>query len=425
MTGHILTISDLSAGYDEKDILQEISFFVCEKSFVGIIGPNGSGKSTFMQVLARSLPIRNGEVVLLGESLMSYSFRDFGTKVGYVPQESDIKFRYRVYDVVMMGRNPHIERFRSPSAADHEAVRRALEQTGTLELADRPITTLSGGERQRIIIARVLAQDPVLLLLDEPFAHIDIHHQYELIRIIRDTSRDKRAVIGVFHDINLAAAYCDNLVLMDYGRIRAFGTPQEVLNPELIQEVFKIKPVITINPITGTPYVYVEEEWKEPDIQKPRIHLISGGGTGSYLISLLSRSGYVLSCGVLAENDSDCLMARKYDVPTLAEPPFSRISLEMEERLTDMVQNADVVIVTAMPVGWGNYPNIRVLELIDPEKLIFVLPSPGAVIPDFTSGVATETIQRLFSKGAHMVSGAGELLKLIQSKYCSIYHIQS
>ncbi|MCA1917751.1 ABC transporter ATP-binding protein [Methanospirillum hungatei] len=415
MTGQILEISDLSAGYDENDILQEISLLVREKSFVGVIGPNGSGKSTFMQVLARSLPVRDGDIILLGDPLQSYSYRDFGVKVGYVPQESDIKFKYPVYEVVMMGRNPHIERFRPPSDADHEAVRRALQQTGTLELADRPITALSGGERQRVMIARVLAQDPVLLLLDEPFAHIDIHHQYELIRIIRDASREKRAVIGVFHDINLAAAYCDDLVLMHNGRIRAYGKPEEVLTTELIHEVFRIRPVIDINPTTGTPFVYVEEDLKESDAHTLRIHLISGGGTGSYLISLLSRSGYSLSCGVLAENDSDCMMARKYGIPTLAEPPFSRLSFEMEEKLAELVLSADVVIVTSMPVGWGNYPNIRVLQQIDPKKIICILPSSEPTIPDFTGGVATDTIKKLLSNGALSISSPGELLEILQT----------
>lgn len=415
MNDIILEISDLSAGYEERDILQEISLFIREKSFVGIIGPNGSGKSTFMQVLARSLPVRNGDIVLMGDSLQSWSFRDFGKIVGYVPQESDIKFRYPVYNVVMMGRNPHIERFRSPSAADHEAVQKALQQTGTEELARRSITDLSGGERQRVMIARVLAQDPVLLLLDEPFAHIDIHHQYELIRIIRETSRDKRAVIGVFHDINLAAAYCDQLVLMNDGKIRAFGKPEEVLTTSLLKEVFRISPVIDVNPTTGTPYVYIEEKWKETDSLKPRIHLISGGGTGSYLISLLSRYGYSLSCGVLSENDSDCLMARKYDIPTLTEPPFSRLSQETEEKLAELVQKADIVIVTSMPVGWGNYPNIRVLEQIDPHKILCILPSSEPYLPDFTSGVATDTIKRLLSNGAQKISSPGELMEVLQT----------
>ena len=417
MKDTILEISDLSAGYEEKDILQEISLFIRGKSFVGIIGPNGSGKSTFMQVLARSLPVRNGDIVLMGDSLQSWSFRDFGKIVGYVPQESDIKFRYPVYDVVMMGRNPHIERFRSPSAADHEAVQRALLQTGTVELARRPITDLSGGERQRVMIARVLAQDPVLLLLDEPFAHIDIHHQYELIRIIRETSRDKRAVIGVFHDINLAAAYCDQLVLMNDGKIRAFGKPEEVLTTSLLKEVFRINPVIDVNPTTGTPYVYVEEKWKETDAQNVHIHLVSGGGTGTYLVSILVRAGYSLSCGVLAENDSDCRMVRKYNVPTLAEPPFSCLSQEMEKRLVGQLQKANIVLVTSMPVGWGNYPNIKVLEQIDPGKIIFMFPISEPYIQDFTDGAATNTIKKLLESGAHKASNPAELLGIIRSTH--------
>ncbi|WP_181391199.1 ABC transporter ATP-binding protein [Methanospirillum stamsii] len=414
MNSEILTVNNLHAGYDEHDVLKAISLAIHERSFVGIIGPNGSGKSTFMQVIARSLPQRDGEILLLGESLTSYSFREFGQQVGYVPQECEIKFKYPVYEVVMMGRNPHIDRFCSPSAEDHEIVRKALEQTGTMDFADRPITALSGGERQRVMIARVLAQDPALLLLDEPFAHIDIHHQYELIRIIRETSRGKRAVIGVFHDINLAAAYCDELVIMSDGKIRACGKPDKVLTTGLIQEIFRIKPVIDVNPTTGTPFVYVEDEWNLPAAKNVNVHLISGGGAGSHLISLLVHAGYSLKCGVLSENDSDCRMARKYDVPTLIEPPFSLLSPEKEEKLKEQVLDADFVIVTAMPIGWGNYPNIRVLENINPEKIIFIIP-PGEVLADFTSGVATGTIKRLITAGAHQVYGPAELLEILQS----------
>lgn len=368
-----------------------------------------------MQVIARSLPFRSGEIALLGESLTSYSFRDFGKNVGYVPQECEIKFRYPVYEVVMMGRNPHIDRFHAPSTADHEAVKKALEDTGTDKLADRPVTDLSGGERQRVMIARVLAQDPVLLLLDEPFAHIDIHHQYELIRIIRETSREKRSVIGVFHDINLAAAYCDRLVLMNEGRIRAFGKPEEVLTHNLIGEVFRISPVIDINPTTGTPYVYVKDEWKQREKTDLAIHLISGGGSGSHLISLLHHAGYELRCGVLSENDSDCQMARRFAIPTLVEPPFSRMSSEKEEQLAEQVRDADVVIVSSMPVGWGNYPNIRVLLQINPDKIIFMIPPTGPVFADHTSGVATSTLEQLCTSGAKQVYSPTELLEMLRN----------
>jgi len=415
MTENILEITDLCAGYDEKDILQKISLFIKQRSFVGIIGPNGSGKSTFLHVLARSLPVRTGNIALLGNPLQSLSFREFGKNVGYVPQDSDIHFPYLVYDLVMMGRNPHIDRFRSPSAQDHDVVKKALELTHTDDIAMRPITSLSGGERQRGLIARVLAQDPIVLLLDEPFAHIDIHHQYELIRIIRDASQERMAVIAVFHDINLAAAYCDELVLMMDGKIRAWGKTEDILTPELIREVFKIIPIIDVNPITGRPHIYVEEELKARDGHKPWIHVISGGGTGSCLISLLARSGYNFSCGVLSENDSDCRTAKRYGVPTLTEPPFSRISLEKLEQLREMIQKADYVVVTSMPVGWGNLPNIQVLLEVEPEKVIFIVPPSRPIFNDFTGGTATDTVQKLLSDGAMKISNPPELLQMIQS----------
>lgn len=368
-----------------------------------------------MQVLARSLPFREGEIVLLDGSLNSYSFRNFGKTVGYVPQESEITFKYPVYDVVMMGRNPHLSRFQSPSEKDHEAVQRALVQTGTEYLSERTITSLSGGERQRVMIARILAQDPVLLLLDEPLAHIDIHHQYELIRIIRETSQGMRAVIGVFHDINLAAAYCDQLVLLNDGKIRAFGKPHEVLTEELMREIFRIKPLIGVNPATGTPWVYVADELKKADKKNITIHLISGGGSGQNLIPLLVYAGYPLGCGVLSENDTDCQIARQMDIPALVEPPFSRLLPETEELLKEQVQMADVVVVTSMPVGWGNYPNIRVLEQIDPQKIIFVLPESGPALADYTSGVATEAVTRLLDAGAMKVHSPAELFGVLQA----------
>lgn len=416
MNNLILEIDELTAGYYDADILKKISFHLQERSFVGIIGPNGSGKSTLMQVLARSLPVRSGRVILLEDSIDRYSYRDFGKIVGFVPQENDIAFSYRVYDVVMMGRNPHISRFHSPSPDDHEAVTKALEHTGTMHLANRQVTLLSGGERQRVMIARILAQDPVLLLLDEPLAHIDLHHQYELIRIIRDTSREKRAVIGVFHDINLAAAYCDHLIVLDDGEIRAFGRPDEVLTFDLIHEIFRITPAIDVNPATGRPFVFVSDDQKPIQGAQKVIHLISGGGTGSCLIPSLVHVGYALRCGILSPNDSDCLMAERMNIPTLVEPPFSRISPDMEAKLREQVSLADVVVVTSMPVGWGNFPNIRVLEQVDPRKIVFFSPHPDPFLSDFTSGVASSVVSRLLDTGASRVSSLDALLAVIQDR---------
>lgn len=414
MTETILDVRDLDAGYGNHEVLKKIKFLIHEHQFIGILGPNGSGKSTLLQVLARSLCPSSGVVLFRGDELDTLSFRKFGQGVGFVPQESGIPFAYSVYDIVMMGRNPHIPRFRQPSAQDHEIVNRALEQTGTITLADRSITTLSGGEKQRVLIARVLAQDPELLLLDEPFAHIDLHHQHELIRLIRDTTKAKRAVIGVFHDINLAASYCDHLLLLHEGVIRASGTPREILQEPLLREIFRISTVIGENPITGTPHLYVTE--LIPEIKKKNhTVLISGGGTGAQLISMLTSAGYPLICGILSENDADCQIARRHELNFIHEPPFSKITLEHEHQLLEQVTRADWVIVTAMPIGWGNYPNIRVLEKIPAGKIILVLPDTDPCIPDFTGGAAITLLNRLISAGANRVEHISEIPSLLDN----------
>lgn len=412
MSEIILEVRNLHAGYGDHEVLKNIRLLIQEHQFIGIIGPNGSGKSTLMQVLARSLNPRSGMILFRGDNLETLSFREFGQSVGFVPQESTIPFAYSVYDIVMMGRNPHIPRFRQPSVRDHEIVNQALEQTGTLNLAERSITSLSGGEKQRVLIARVLAQDPELLLLDEPFAHIDLHHQHELIRLIRDTTKGKKGVIGVFHDINLAASYCDHLILVHEGVVRASGTPREILNEPLIHEVFKISTIIGENPITGTPHLYVTEPIPAKKNEQS-IVIISGGGTGASLISQLATAGYHLSCGILSENDADCYIARRHGLNFIHEPPFSKITLEHESLLLEQISEADWVIVTAMPVGWGNYPNIRVLEKIPAEKIILLLPTSDPVIPDFTAGAAITLLNRLLSTGAKRVISISEICDLL------------
>ena len=415
MSEIILDVRNLHAGYGDHEVLKNIRLLIHEHQFIGIIGPNGSGKSTLMQVLARSVTPRSGMILFRGDKLGTLSFREFGQSVGFVPQESTIPFAYPVYDIVMMGRNPHIPRFRQPSGRDHEIVNRALEQTGTIHLAERSITSLSGGERQRVLIARVLAQDPELLLLDEPFAHIDLHHQHELIRLIRETTKGKKGVIGVFHDINLAASYCDHLILVHNGVIRASGTPREILQEPLIHEVFKISTVIGENPITGTPHLYVTKPIPAKKNEQ-NIVIISGGGTGASLISQLATAGYHLSCGILSENDADCQVARRHGLNFIYEPPFSKITLEHESLLLEQVTEADIVIVTAMPVGWGNYPNLRVLEKIPASHIILLLPEDEPIIPDFTGGAATHLVNRLLRAGAKRVAGLSAICDILEGK---------
>ncbi|HWQ63958.1 MAG TPA: ABC transporter ATP-binding protein, partial [Methanospirillum sp.] len=413
MSEILLTVKDLDAGYKDRDVLRQIQLCVHEQMFIGILGPNGSGKSTFLQVLAKSLKSRSGSILLDGIELDDVPFREFGKTVGYVPQENSIPFSYTVRDIVMMGRNPHIPRFRPPGDEDEKAVLKALKQTGVLEFADRSITALSGGERQRVLIARALAQDTELLLLDEPFAHIDLRHQYDLISLIRESVKGRKAVIGVFHDINLAAAYCDHLLLLHNGKIHAFGTPHDILNEENMRAVFQISPVISINPATGTPCVFVLDQKEIQNNQNPDIFLISGAGTGACLMSALFGNGYQVRCGVLSEQDSDFQVARRLGFDVISEPPFSRITLVHQEELLYQVKKADMVIVTSMPIGWGNYPNLKVLEEVSTEKIILYIPESEHKIQDYTGGAATTLLNELMEKGAVKVQSFAEILNIV------------
>jgi iron complex transport system ATP-binding protein len=412
----ILKITELIAGYGDKKILENINLCIKENSFIGIIGPNGSGKSTFLQVLARSLSPDSGVILLKDQNLMSYPFRQFGQEIGFIPQENEIPFAYPVYDIVMMGRNPHIPRFRQPSEKDHEIVKHALELTGTGDLAEREITSLSGGERQRVLIARVLAQDSDILLLDEPFAHLDLHHQHELFRLMRDATRGNKTVIGIFHDINLAATYCDHLIVLYEGKVFATGTPEEILQENLLKEIFKIQPVIRDNPISGTPYIYVSEKNVSTSSTLPEVHIISGGGFGSSLISRLNSLGCRITCGILSENDSDYQIAERLGLGIIYEPPFTEISKRSEELLQERLKFADWIIMTGMPVGRGNYANIQALEKVSPEKIIIFSPDINAGIQDYTGGKATELISSLKEKGTVFIEDIKEIEYLLLKK---------
>lgn len=416
MNVELLNISDLIAGYGDHNVLDRISLLIKERSFTGIIGPNGSGKSTFMQVLARSIGPLSGSVLVRGESLESIPFREFGKTMGFVPQESEIPFAYTVNDIVMMGRNPHIPRFRQPSGKDREMVYQALKLTGTEDLAERVITSLSGGERQRVLIARIIAQDTDLLLLDEPFAHMDLHHQHELFKLMRNAARGKKTVIGVFHDINLAASYCDHLVVFNEGKVHTVGTPDEILNEELLREIFKIEPVIADNPVTGTPYIYVCDNSRMSLSVTSRVHIISGGGSGSTLASMLNSAGFIVSCGVLSENDSDCQFARNHGLFVISEPPFSGISQDSMDLLYKHLRTMDRVVVTELPVGWGNFANIQILKKIPPEKIILMLTGTKPIIPDFTGGEATKIFSELIECGSFITRSPNEIVEYLKTK---------
>jgi len=236
----ILQVSELYAGYDTAFMLKDISFELREKEFIGLIGPNGSGKTTLLRVIDRILPVKEGHIFIDGKDICKLSRRGIAKEIAIVPQLSEPIEGLTVLEMVLLGRTPHMGRFSSESQKDFEITKKAMEETKTLEFADRYLTTLSGGEFQRVIIARALAQEPKLLLLDEPTAHLDIKYQLEILNLLKNL-RDSRAILATFHDLNLAAAFCDRLILLSQGLVVAKGQPAEVLTFENIKKVYGVE----------------------------------------------------------------------------------------------------------------------------------------------------------------------------------------
>lgn len=211
-------------------------------STVGLLGPNGSGKSSLLRMLAAVREPTSGEVLLEGQDIQAAQRRFVAQRVALVEQEVSTDTDPLVRDVIDLGRIPHRRAWAGASMDDTEALRRAAEVTDVADRLDRRYMTLSGGERQRVQIARALAQEPMVLLLDEPTNHLDVRHQLELLRLVRAT---EVTVVMALHDLNLAASFCDTLVVLRSGRVVATGAPAEVLTPELIEEVYGVRARVT------------------------------------------------------------------------------------------------------------------------------------------------------------------------------------
>ncbi|MDR2256835.1 MAG: ABC transporter ATP-binding protein [Arthrobacter sp.] len=251
--------------YDGRTIASELSLEVPAGEFTVVVGPNACGKSTLLRALSRLHRPAAGSIVLDGEDIHSLDTKSVARRVGLLPQSAIAPERMVVRDLVARGRSPHQGLFRQWSEADHRAVQRALELTGTTELAARPVDELSGGQRQRVWLALVLAQDTETILLDEPTTFLDLAHQLDILGLCRRLrGQQGRTVVAVLHDLNQAARYGTHLVAMNEGRIVAAGPPSEVVTSELVREVFGVEALVTTDPVTGTPLVVPYERDPEP-----------------------------------------------------------------------------------------------------------------------------------------------------------------
>ena len=249
-----LSLRRVRLGYGANPVLHDLDLDIPEGRMTVIVGPNGCGKSTLLKAMARLLPVTAGEVRLEGQPLHGLPTRHVAQRLALLPQAPSLPEGLSVRDLVAQGRFPHQGWLGRPHPGDQAAIDRALAQTGLAALADRPVAALSGGQRQRVWIAMVLAQETPLILLDEPTAWLDLRVQLDLMACLHRLTREAgRTLVLVLHELNLAAAYADHMVMLREGRIMAEGAPDAVMTPALLHRVFGLEASVIADPLTGRP----------------------------------------------------------------------------------------------------------------------------------------------------------------------------
>ena len=390
MDGQI-RVEKLSFSYDVKKVLEQINMEINKGSFFCIIGPNGSGKSTLLKVISAALKPQKGVVYVEGIDISHIKNRSVAKLISFVPQNTSLEFDFKVSDIVLMGRYPYINKFIGEKQEDLELAEKAMQYTNTLFLKDRSFMELSGGERQRVILAQALTQNTEILILDEPVSHLDLQHQMEILNLIKKMCVDKKlTAITVLHDLNLASAYSDYIVMMRNGEIKRQGTPFETLTASGIKEIFDTDVYVSVSPVSNKPYIYA---LARPDVEKKgiRVHIICGGGSGSEIIGRLYSEGFDLSSGVLAIGDLDWKVSKENNVQIAEEIPFAGISDEAYAKNKELAEGADVIVLTGLYFGKSNKRNLELLlEKSLEQKPLFILDNESFAERDYTGGSALQ-----------------------------------
>ena len=413
-----LELRNVTAGYRHAPVIREISFALPQGCIAALIGPNGAGKTTLLRAITGLLPPLSGSLLLFGTEVSRLSAAQRARVVGVVPQDMETPMAFTVGEIVMMGRTSAIRPWQAPSPDDRRIVERAMAYTDVIDLKDRRFTELSGGERQRAVIAMVLAQQPRIILMDEPTSHLDMNHRMEVMQIVERLNREQGVtVLIVSHDLNLAAEFCSRLFLVDHGVLAADGTPHEVLTEEQLRRVYHCDVRVQINPANGA--VLVLPAPKPPATHSGsgiRIHVIAGGGCGEEILRRLLLQDYTLTCGVLNEGDSDAVAAAAMGIPTALEKPFSPMGAAALAQAREMIAQCDAVVVSGVPFGSGNCANLELAgDALKRKKPVFLM--EGLDARDYTpTRAAAALAARLAAEGAQTYRGVAELASRLPTR---------
>lgn len=409
-----IKIENLSFAYNEDLVLKSIGLEFAKAGFTSIVGPNGSGKSTLLKQISGILKPSQGSLIINGVNIETINKKDIAKLMAVVPQNTALEFDYKVMDVVLMGRYPYISRFKGETPRDREIAIENMKYTNTYQFKDRSFNQLSGGERQRVILAQALTQQPKILLLDEPISHLDLQHQIEIMTLIKKLSMDQElTVVAVLHDLNIAAAYSDYIVMMKNGEVACQGTPVETFTTQNISSVFNIDVEVEVSTHTNKPYIYTiaRHEIKKNNV---RVHVICGGGSGSEIITNLFHAGFEVSAGVLSIGDLDWKVSKDFDLKVAEDIPFTRISDDANLINKNLAAEADYIIITDLYIGKANIRNLEVLlEEELQSKPILILGDESISQRDITEGMALSVYNKVKSRKSSITVSKEEMYSIL------------
>jgi iron complex transport system ATP-binding protein len=408
----IIRIEAVGFSYPERQIFSGLTLSLEEGEILGLIGPNSSGKTTLLKLMDGLLHPRQGKVLLREQELSRIPRPEVARMIAVVPQTMEVPFSFTVGEIVLMGRAPHLTRFGWEKRKDLDIARGAMALTDVAGLEERTFWELSQGEKQRVLIARALAQEPDVILLDEPTSHLDINHQVEINELIRSLNLERKlTVLHISHDLNLASEYCHRVVLLHKGSVFSVGTPAEVITEENIRRVYETTVLVEKNPLSGAPRVTLLGKKKiEKTGPQKTVHVICGEGSGVDSARRLLLGGYRVSLGVLNIGDTDQRIGKNLGLPMAVEEPFSSISPRGMEENRKLIDRADLVLVERFHIGPGNLGNLQAaLEALEKGKRVIVL--ENSLEYDFTGGEARACYQRLREKGAVFIPDHSRLLE--------------
>ena len=396
---HALVFNRASVGYGSRVVVAEASFTVRAGEFLGIVGPNGAGKSTLVRAVTGGADVLAGGITCDGFSVAGLRERERARLIGVVPQALPAPFGFTARAFVEMGRHAYLPRLGSPGPVDRAVVDDVMARTDTVRLVGQRTDELSGGDLQRLVLAQALAQRPRVLLLDEPTSHLDLNHTLQVLELVRTLADEGMAVVGVFHDLGLAARYADRIAIVAEGQMRAPSAPREALTGDTIASVFGVRSVVRTDPVTGALAVtpLVRDEDIATGLTRQPIGLVCGSGTGAALMRRLMRAGHPIEGGALNLGDVDQAVAAALGAHRTDLPAFGDVDPHTEDRVRAAYAQCAAVVVCSTPFGRPNVPNLRAaLGAGVPTLLVGSMDESR----DFTGGTALALWTEAVSSGA-------------------------